>query len=155
MIAIYRTLLVLASSAAYVLAQNATGVGYGNITSSIPASNTTLSFGQRYAVLNLDMINAIVGSVSSTAPGQQWINATNTWIEAVHASDPQPLTIFTRIYFASPFQPELGTGVPFSNVAAGLRNVTESSMQGQIYSAFQTSDRDVQIAKTRYYAGEL
>jgi hypothetical protein len=133
-------------------AQNATGtVGYGNIT--VAATNDTLSFGQRYAVLNLDLINGIVTPINGTAPGRQWINSTQTWINAVHGVSPQPLTIFTRIYFAAPFQPELGVGVPFSNVARGLVNVTESSPQGQLFPAFNTSSRDVVIAKTRYYAG--
>ena len=150
----FSSLVTLATGATLVLAQNNTSApGYGNITSTIDTSNSTFSFGERYAVLNLDLINAIVGGVSSTSAGQQFINCTSNWIDAVHAVDPQPLTIFTRIYFSTAYQPELGLGVPFTNVAGAL-NITESSEQGMLYPAFNTTARDVVLPKTRYYAGE-
>ncbi len=154
MVCLIQKYLTFAAFAIYAVAQNGSSIGYGNVTSSISPSNTSLSFGQRYAVLNLDMISALVAPLNGTTAGQQWINATSTWIGAIHSLNPQPLTIFSRIYFAAPFQPELGVGVPFSNVAGGLVNVTEASAQGKVYSAFAPSGEDVQLAKTRYYAGE-
>lgn len=69
-------LAVFALVAPAVVAQNSTGLGYGNITSSIPSNNTSFSFGRNYAVLNLDMINGIYGSFNSTPQGQQLINST-------------------------------------------------------------------------------
>lgn len=145
----------LAAPAVQVLAQNATGLGYGNITSSIPSNNTSLSFGRNYAVLNLDMINGIYGSFNTTPQGQQLINSTVTWINAVQAQNPPPLTIWTRIYFSNVLRPELGVGVPFQKVIGGLGNITESSPAGQIYGAFKPlQNRDVIMPKTRLYAGE-
>lgn len=146
----------LATSVYVVSAQNTTAPapGYGNITSTIPASNSTFSFGQRYAVLNLDLINAIVGNFNGTDSGRQFINSTKTWIDAVHAVEPQPLTVFTRIYYSTRFSPELGLGVPFGSLQGGLANITEESPQGMLYPAFETSERDVVLPKTRFYAGE-
>jgi hypothetical protein len=129
-------------------------IGYGNITSTL-ASNSTFSFGDRYAVLNLDLINGIVGSVNTTEQGQSFINSTVDWVDTVQAKASNPLTIWTRIYFSTSQRPELGLGVPFSNIAAGFGNITEQSATGQLYPAFQPLDTDVVLPKTRFYAGEL
>lgn len=65
-------------------------------TSLIPVSNaepgyspntpSTLSgtphFGQNYAVLNLDLINGLVGNVNETDAGKKWVNATSSWIHS-------------------------------------------------------------------------
>ena len=128
-------------------------IGYGNITSTLP-SNSTFDFGQRYAVLNLDMINGIVGSINGTEAGQEWINKTSGWVQAVQQHQPSPpLTIWTRIYFSTDQRPELGLGVPFSNIAGGFGNITESSPTGELYPAFQPLSSDVVFPKTRFYAG--
>lgn len=54
--------------------------GYSIRTSST-VSNSSLSFGRHYAVLNLDLINAMVFAINETTAGQQWINCTASWIE--------------------------------------------------------------------------
>jgi hypothetical protein len=140
---------------------SSSGLGYGNITSTLP-SNSTFSFGSRYAILNLDLINGIVGSFNTTPAGQAFINSTSQWIDAVQSKSNSssgsydPLTIYTRIYFSTLQRPELGLGVPFSNIAQGFGNITESSETGELYPAFaeKVLDTDVVLQKTRFYAGE-
>lgn len=138
-------------SAAAATASTATP-GYFTNFSTIPA-NSTFSFGKHYAVLNLDMINGLVASVAGTPQGESWINSVTTWINAVHAQTPTPISIFTRIYFSNTHRPELGLGVPFSAAVAGLGNATSSSPQSQLYPAFvPLPDYDVVVQKTRYEA---
>ncbi|KAK4695173.1 hypothetical protein P7C70_g8602, partial [Phenoliferia sp. Uapishka_3] len=126
-------------------------LGYGNITSS--TNSTNITFGTNYAVLNLDLINALVSSVNATPSGDLWINSTATWINAVHAQKPQPLTFFSRIYFSTVGQPEIGPTTPFGAVAKGLGNVTAVNASTEIWPAFKVAKGDVVIQKARYYAG--
>jgi hypothetical protein len=134
-------------------AQTTTTPGYFTDFSTIP-SNSTFSFGTHYAVLNLDLINALVGSINTTTEGMQFINSTCTWINAVHAQTPPPISLFTRIYFSTPLRPEIGPQTPFAAASAGLGNITESSVQGMIYPSFVPKpDYDVVLQKVRYYAG--
>lgn len=122
------------------------------ITPTIPVDKE-FSFGRHYAVLNLDLINALVGSVNASTAGQQFINSTARWIDAVHAQDPPPLSIFTRIYFSNARQPELGPQTPFAAVSSALG--TAQDPQTQLYHAFTPDEKagDVVLQKTRYYAG--
>ncbi|KAI9038128.1 Isochorismatase hydrolase [Aspergillus affinis] len=110
-------------------------------------------FGTHFAVLNLDLIDAVVANVNTTDEGKKWIKNTASWIDAVHEHIPQPLNIFTRIYFSTSQRPEVGPDTPFASVAKGLGNLTESSAKSRIYKAFKTEDDDVVVPKTRYYAG--
>ena len=122
------------------------------VTPTIPL-NETFNFGRHYAVLNLDLINAIVSGVNSTDAGQQFINNTARWIDAVHAQDPPPLSIFTRIYFSNSKKPEVGPQSPFGQGGGMLG--TASDPLTELYPAF-TVDRaagDAVLQKTRYYAG--
>lgn len=132
---------------------SAAAPGYFTDYTTLPG-NTTFSFGTHYAVLNLDLINGIVGSINTTTAGEKFINSVTTWISAVHAQNPPPLSIFTRIYFNNVKKPEIGPQTPFGAVAAGLGNATIDSPQGMLYPAFKPkADYDVVMAKTRYYAG--
>lgn len=47
-------------------------------TASIEAPN----FGSRFAVLNLDLIDAVVANVNATDEGRGWIKNTASWIDA-------------------------------------------------------------------------
>ncbi|QIW99127.1 hypothetical protein AMS68_004645 [Peltaster fructicola] len=129
--------------------------GYDGPGSYIPStvSGNTLSFGQHYAVLNLDLINGLVGSVASSTQGQAFIKNTRAWIDTVHAQVPPPLSIFTRIYFANARKPEIKPGGGFSKVSAGL--TTADDPKTQIYPAFTVDSAagDVVLQKTGYYAG--
>lgn len=140
-----------------VYAQESTKPGYTCypkcITPTIPTSNQTFSFGQHYAVLNLDLINAGVASFNSTPAGEAFINNTAKWIDAVHAQDPAPLSIFTRIYFSSSHKPEITPQTPFGIAASALG--TKSDPLTELYPAFTVDHEagDVVLQKTRYYAG--
>ena len=122
------------------------------VTPTIP-TNKQFDFGRRYAVLNLDLINALLGGVNSTNAGQEFINNTAKWIDAVHAQDPAPLSIFTRIYFSNAKKPEIGPQSPFGKVGGALE--TSSDPLTEIYPAFIVDEAagDTVLQKTRYYAG--
>lgn len=147
-----RPTTILSTALAFAISVTAQSVpGYLTNFSSIP-NNTTFSFGQHYAVLNLDMINGLVSSISSTSQGIAWINNTATWIDAVHAQTPPPLSIFTRIYSVNALNPDIAGG--FTQAFAGLKPGTMNESATEIYSAFTPlSGYDVVLSKVRYYAG--
>lgn len=118
------------------------------------ASEESVSFGKHYAVLNLDLINAIVTPIASSKVGRKFIKNTATWIDAVHDSDAQPLSIFTRIYFSNEMKPELKANSGFADLVEGI--TTEDSNSTQIYPDFEVEQNtgDIVLRKTRYYAGD-
>lgn len=142
--------------AAGVVAQNTTTPGYNGfptfLSSTVP-SNTTISFGTHYAVLNLDLIVATIGTVPSTPAGAQFVSNIANWIDTVHAQTPPPLSIFTRIFFSNNRQPEIGPTTPFGALSRALGN--SSAANTQIYPAFTVNETvgDVVLDKTRFYAG--
>jgi nicotinamidase-related amidase len=150
--------IVLASThASLALAQNASTspgyTGYPDPIASTVASNTSLSFGQHYAVLNLDLINGLVSPLASTPAGSAFISNTASWIDAVHALSPPPLSIFTRIYFSNARKPEVKPGSGFEKASGPL--TTANATATQIYPDFKVDEAagDVVLQKTRYYAG--
>jgi nicotinamidase-related amidase len=142
--------------ASAVAAQNASSPGYSGypepIASTVSA-NESLSFGQHYAVLNLDLINGLVAPLASEPAGKTFINNVASWIDAVHAQTPAPLSIFTRIYFLNARKPEIKPGSGFEGVSAPL--TTANATATQLYPAFHADEAagDVVLQKTRYYAG--
>lgn len=145
------TLVLL--SVAY--SQSTAAPGYAsNVLSTV--TNSTFSFGQHYAVLNLDLIEGLVSGINTTVSGQAFINNTKTWIDAVHQQTPAPISLWTRIYYSNSQQPEIGPNSPFRKVTAALPdNGTESSPATQIYHAFSPlPDYDVILRKSRYCAGD-
>ena len=147
--------IVLASAAA-VTAQNASAPGYDGYPDPIAstvAANDSLSFGQHYAVLNLDLINGLVAPLASEPAGSAFIDNVATWIDAVHAQNPPPLSIFTRIYFNNARKPEIKPGSGFAGVSGPL--TTANATATQLYPAFHVDEAagDVILQKTRYYAG--
>lgn len=132
----------------------APGYDDGSIPSTV-AAGTKLSFGKHYAVLNLDLINGLVGNVNSTSQGKKFISSVAKWIDATNALNPKPLSIYTRIYFSNKFKPEVGPDAPFAKAVAALGNVTAADAVTEVYPAFHVQeDRgDVVLQKTRYYAG--
>lgn len=123
------------------------------ITPTIPLSNNNLTFGEHYAVLNLDMINAVVGAVATTAQGQSFIANTAHWIDTVHAQSPNPLSIFTRIYYSNYRKPEINANSNFAKIGGVLGDETDPKTY--IYPAFHVNEAagDVVLRKTGYYAG--
>ena len=124
------------------------------IDSTVP-SNETLSFGKHYAVLNLDYIEALASGVANTSASAAWLNNTATWIDAVHAQDPPPLSIYTRIYFSASTKPEIGPNAPFASVAGMLGTSDDplTELVPTVRSRVNESLNDVVLQKTRYYAG--
>lgn len=145
----------LLATLSFATAQGSKKPGYDCYPDCIPStvSNGSFSFGQHYAVLNLDLINAIVGGVAETPAGKAFISNVADWIDTVHAQDPPPLSIFTRIYFSNSHKPEVGADAPFYNVGGALG--TAASPETELYPAFTVNkkDGDVVLQKTRYYAG--
>ncbi|KAK5121764.1 hypothetical protein LTR85_004639 [Meristemomyces frigidus] len=147
----------LLSVASAVHAQSSsTAPGYDCYPTCIPSTvlaNQSLSFGRHYAVLNLDLINALVSPLANTSAGAAFISNTACWIDAVHAQNPPPLSIFTRIYFSNAHKPELGPLTPFAAVGGALG--TANSSETMLYPAFHVDEAagDTVLQKTRYYAG--
>lgn len=127
--------------------------GYPTSISSTAPANETLSFGRHYAVLNLDLINALVSPLANTSAGSAFISNTARWIDAVHAQNPPPLSIFTRIYFTNAHKPEIGPDSPFALVGGALG--TASSNETMLYPAFHVDEAagDTVLQKSRYFAG--
>lgn len=151
-----RSPLVLLSA---IVAPVSAAIGYNCYPTCIPstlsaAEAASLSFGRHYAVLNLDLINVLVGSVAGTPQGDTFINNTARWIDAVHAQKPPPLSIFTRVYFSNARQPELMPGSAFAQLASGLVGTIDDP-RSQIYPKFTVDAKagDVVLEKARYYAG--
>jgi nicotinamidase-related amidase len=117
-------------------------------------SEESVNFGKHYAVLNLDLINAIVTPIAASKEGRKFIKNTAKWIDAVHAVEPAPLSIFTRIYFSSDLKPELKANSGFADLVEGI--TTEDDNSTAIYPDFNVKQDtgDIVLAKTRYYAGD-
>ncbi|RMY72623.1 hypothetical protein D0863_04401 [Hortaea werneckii] len=152
------TTALLSAAVTTTLAQSSGKPGYTCFPDCVPSTlNSTqaanLTFGRHYAVLNLDLINALIDPIASTPEAQTWINSTSCWIDAVHAQQPPPLSIWTRIYFTNPSQPELGPSTPFRQIGGALGAANDSNTF--IYPAFHVDEAagDAVLAKTRYYAG--
>ncbi|KAJ5093803.1 cysteine hydrolase family protein [Penicillium angulare] len=128
-------------------------VGYSTTTPST-VTNSSFSFGSHYAVLNLDLISGLVGTINTTSQGQAFIKNTAKWINAVHKQSPPPISIFSRLYFSTSLLPEISPDAPFMTDVASVGNLTESDPKSQLYPAFKPlPDYDLVLQKTRYFAG--
>lgn len=143
--------------------------GYFTNFSTMPKNNS-ISFGRHYAVLNLDIINDVTKSISTTPSGSTWLSCLQTWVDAVNAQNPKPLTFWTRIYYENSHYPDVKPGSPLSGylasagvvVAPGAGNPNasiqnqqlEASPLTQIWDAFvPVNGSDIVLEKTRFYAG--
>lgn len=148
--------MVLGLSASLSIAQSEEPGYNGQPTWIEPTVTEHLSFGRNYAVLNLDYIVGIAGALTNSTPaGQAFLANSLTWIDAVHAQDPPPLSIYTRIYFSASTKPEIGPNAPFANVGGDLGTIDDplTELLPEIDERVDESLNDVVIAKTRYYAG--
>lgn len=94
---------------------------------------------------------------------------------SVHDKKHPPVTIYTRIYFSTPWRPEVLPSSPFAKAVASLpQDLTEETPESQVYHAFkpkkaksENKDKkkkdkkkkdknggDVVLRKGRYYAGD-
>ena len=146
----YIALLIATTYTSLIQAQSQ-APGYFTDFSTIPASNNTFSFGRHYAVLNLDLIVGLVAPLANTTEGEAFIKSTTKWQDAVHAQKPPPLSIYTRIYSLNSRHVEIAGG--FSQVF-GFQPGTIDDPNTQLYPPFvPIPDYDVDLKKTRYYAG--
>ncbi|KAJ5287345.1 Isochorismatase hydrolase [Penicillium angulare] len=128
-------------------------VGYSTTTPST-VTDSSFSFGSHYAVLNLDLISGLVGTINTTSQGQAFIKNTAKWINAVHKQSPPPISIFSRLYFSTSLLPEISPDAPFMTDVATVGNLTGSDPKSQLYPAFKTlPNYDIVLQKTRYFAG--
>ncbi|KAI0839386.1 cysteine hydrolase family protein [Hypoxylon sp. FL0890] len=111
-----------------------------------------VNFGKNYAVLNLDLMTILIDSVKHSPKGQAFISNCSRWNDAVHRQDPQPLVIFTTLFF-NPGRPELAEGKPFHGLVEGFDSFEAGSAAVQIAPHFTVGDRDIVLQKTRWYAG--
>jgi nicotinamidase-related amidase len=112
-----------------------------------------LSFGEHYAVLNLDWMSILIDGIKDTAVGQEFIANCTRWNNAVHKKDPRPLTIFTSLSFSNSSYPELAKNSPFARLLQGYGSFVKESSGVQISSNFTTDEKDIVLQKTRWYAG--
>lgn len=109
------------------------------------------SFGDNYAVLNLDWMSVLVSSVKDSREGHTFIASCSRWNDAVHQKSPRPLTIFSTLSFY-PGQPELLLGSPFANLIAGFGEFANGSPEVQIDQSFTVDEMDIVLQKTRWSA---
>lgn len=97
---------------------------------------TRLSFGDSYAILNLDWMPLLINAVKDTPEGQALIMNCTKWNNAVHQKYPRPLTVFSTLSF-NPGQPEVQPGSPFGNMIAPYGSLTNGSPKVQIDERFK------------------
>lgn len=110
------------------------------------------TFGQRYAVLNLDLMTVLIDVVKDTAAGEIFISSCSRWNNAVHQKDPRPLSIFTSLNFNNG-EPELAKGASFTKLVHSFGTFPAGSTAVEISPEFSIDDRDIVLQKTRWYAG--
>ncbi|TFB06655.1 hypothetical protein CCMA1212_001253 [Trichoderma ghanense] len=121
--------------------------------SAQPNPRAPLTFGKRYAVLNLDFMNILFDIVKDTPQGSRFVASCTRWVDAVHKRDPRPLTVFTTLYFTSPSQAELPSGAPFTQLVNGFAAFDEGSPGVQVPQCLNVDDKDIVLQKIRWYAG--
>lgn len=115
------------------------------------ATNGALSFGDNYAVLNLDWMSVLINAVKDTHEGQSMIENFSKWNNAVHQKSPRPLTVFSTLSF-NPGQPEVQPNSSFANLIAPYGEFRNDSPGVQIDGLFKVDEEDVVLRKTRWSA---
>jgi hypothetical protein len=62
-------------------------------------SGSGLTFGQNFAILNLDWMPLLINSVAETTERKTLINNYIQWNDAIHRKTRRPLTVFTTLAF--------------------------------------------------------
>jgi hypothetical protein len=112
-----------------------------------------ISFGQAYAVLNLDWMTCLIDSIKDTSVGQEFIASCSQWNDAVRQKVPRPLNIFTTLTFSTHSQPELAPDSHFAGLIKDYGTFERGLRAVQIDDNFVTDDEDIILQKTRWYAG--
>ncbi|CAM0141111.1 hypothetical protein VKS41_004936 [Umbelopsis sp. WA50703] len=114
-------------------------------------NNTSLSFGDNYAVLNLDWMSVLINAIKDTPEGQALMTNCSKWNNAVHQKSPRPLTVFSTLSF-SPGQPEVQPDSPFANLISSYGEFAKGSPEVQIDGHFKVDEKDLILQKTRWSA---
>lgn len=114
-------------------------------------TNNPVSFGERYAILNLDWMTVLVNAAKDTPEGQAFISSCSRWNDAVHQKSPRPLTIFSTLSFERG-QPEVQDNTPFARLIAPFGTFEHNSDEVKVASQFHTDENDVILNKTRWSA---
>lgn len=117
------------------------------------SNGAPLSFGKRYAVLNLDFMNILFDIAKATPEGNEFVSNCSRWVDAVHKRDPRPPTIFTTLYFTSPSQAELPSEAPFTKLLNGFATFDEHNPGVKVPSYLNVDDKDIVLQKIRWYGG--
>lgn len=118
---------------------------------SAQADDNPLSFGKRYAVLNLDWMPLLIDAVKDTPKGQEFITNCTRWNEAVHQMCPRRLTIFSALAF-NRAQCEVQCNTPFARLIAPFSAPENGLSEVRIDPRFRVDGEDVVIRKTRWSA---
>lgn len=113
--------------------------------------NGTSSFGESYAVLNLDWMTILVNGIKDEPEGAALIANWSKWNDAVHQKPSRPLSIFVTLAF-SPGQPELDPNSPFANLIASYGKFIAGSPEVQVDKRFKIDEQDLIVQKTRLSA---
>lgn len=129
----------------------------GNVTyieSSGPNASGDISFGENYAVMFLDYVAGIVQGVQDTCDGQAFLNASQTWSQAVHnVTTNKPLIMYSRLYFQSDSRYEVADNLDYGfSQVAGSTNFTLGSDPSTIVPEVQPQQGDFVFQKVRYSA---
>ncbi|KKP05671.1 hypothetical protein THAR02_02225 [Trichoderma harzianum] len=115
--------------------------------------SSPLSFGKRYAVLNLDFMNILFDIAKGTPEGTKFVANCTRWVDAVHRRDPRPPNIFTTLYFTSPSQAELPAEAPFTKLVNGFTTFDEYNPGVKVPEYMNVDEKDVVLQKIRWYGG--
>lgn len=113
------------------------------------ACANSLSFGEHYAILNIDWMSVLINAVEETPEGKALFSSLTRWNNAIHRRVNQPLTIFTTLAF-SRGQPEVETNKPFSRLIASFGSFEEGSPNTAIDPRFMIDKNDILLQKTRW-----
>jgi hypothetical protein len=111
------------------------------------------SFGQQYAVLNLDFMSILTKGLRDTPEEVLFIDNCTRWLNAVHAKTPEPLVIFTTLFFSNETHPELARKSPFARLITGLGPLDRNQDAVLIDPELGPKGGDIVLQKTRLYAG--
>jgi hypothetical protein len=121
------------------------------LTIMASVNSTSFSFGDNYAVLNLDWMSVLINAIKDTPEGQALMTNCSKWNNAVHQKSPRPLTVFSTLSF-SPGQPEVQPDSPFANLISSYGEFANGSPEVQIDGHFKVDEKDLILHKTRWSA---
>ncbi|KAL7949346.1 Isochorismatase-like protein [Trichoderma barbatum] len=116
-------------------------------------NDSPLSFGKRYAVLNLDFMNILFNIAKDSPEGSRFVTNCSRWVDAVHKRNPRPPTIFTTLYFTVPSQAELPSEAPFTKLVNEFDTFDEHNPGVKVPEYLNVDDKDTVLQKIRWYGG--